>query len=307
MRQDFAGTGVATITPMSQGQVNYTALEGIIDFQIRSGVDYVVCLGTTGEATTLTVHEKRKVLAATLNAAAGRVPVVLGDYGGNNTAAIIERLTQYDLTGVSALLSASPAYNKPTQEGIFLHYQALAQATSLPIVLYNVPGRTSSNVLPDTVLRLAAAHPNIIGIKEASADLVQATDLLSKCPDNFLVLSGDDPTALPFIACGGHGIISVIANAFPASFSCMIRLALQGDFVAARDIHLAISPLHHWMYVEGNPAGVKGAMQILGKCDREVRLPLAPLTDSAFQGLQRAISRFQSTYVALGHSESTTH
>ncbi len=284
----FRGTGVATITPFVNGKVDLTALEKIVDFQIAEGVNYLVCLGTTGEAITLSDDEIQNILKTTLAVNAGRVPVVFGIFGGNNTTGLVKRLAQFDLTGVDALLSSSPAYNKPTQDGIYAHYRMLAEASPLPIILYNVPGRTCSNISAETILRLAEID-HIIGVKDASGDMVQATKIIKSKPHDFLVLSGDDPTTLPLLSCGGDGVISVIANAFPGLFSRMVSDAIDENFVEARIIHRQLIDIHHWLYVEGNPAGVKGAMEILGFCRREVRLPLVPLSDQSYRNLSVAM------------------
>ncbi len=290
----FRGTGVATITPFKDGKVDFDTLARIIDYQIDQGVDYLVCLGTTGEAITLSHDETRAVLKKTIEVNKSRVPLVFGIFGGNNTAYLAEKLKNYDLDGVDAVLSSSPAYNKPTQEGIFRHYQTLAEHSPRPIILYNVPGRTSSAIDVNTTLRLAHEVPNVIGIKDASGDMVQATRLVKQKPEDFLILSGDDPTTLPFLACGGDGVISVIANAFPALFSDMVRHALNGDFTAARKNHLTLIDVHPPLYKEGNPAGIKGAMEILGYGKRTVRLPLVDLTDATYLQLKEAMDQVLS-------------
>ena len=280
----FRGTGVATITPFRDGEVDLDGLAEIIEFQIEQGVDYLVCLGTTGEAITLSNEETLAVLHKTIAVNAGRVPIVLGIFGGNNTHVLANKLANYDLEGVDAVLSSSPAYNKPTQEGIYQHYCTLAKRSPRPIIIYNVPGRTCSNITAETILRLAAVD-NIIGVKDASADMIQAAQVIKNKPADFLVLSGDDPTTLALLATGGEGVISVIANAYPGLFSSMVRAGLAGDFITARRIHLQLLDIHPSLYKEGNPAGIKGAMEILGLCKREVRLPLVPLSDLVFKNL----------------------
>lgn len=285
------GCGVATITPFKNGGVDLDALSRVLEFQIEGGVDYLVCLGTTAETATLTEEEQKKIINRTLEINRGRKPVVLGNFGGNNTQALLDKFDRFDFEGITALLSVSPYYNKPTQEGIFQHYMALAQRSPLPIIMYNVPGRTASNISAETVVRLAKSHANIAGVKDASADMVQATRIMRFAASGFLALSGDDPSTLPFLACGGKGVISVIANAYPDKFSTMCRLALDGDFEKARKINHALINLHHWLYLEGNPVGIKGCMQLMGLCESEVRLPLTPITSETLKGLEMEMKK----------------
>ncbi len=285
--QKFRGTGVALVTPFKADlSVDYQALENIIEFVIDSGVDFIVSLGTTGEAVTLTAEECREVFDFTIKTVNGRKPIVAGLFGSNFTAKLVNALKIYDLEGFDAIMSSSPAYNKPPQEGIFRHYMEVAKASPLPIIIYNVPGRTGSNVLPETILRLANASDKFIAVKEASGDLTQAMSIIKRKPDNFLVLSGEDPLTLPMISCGGDGVISVIANAYPAQWSAMVRTALNGDFAKAAAINLELLDIHPWLYVEGNPGGVKSAMQIKGLCRNEVRTPLAELSKHSYQALE---------------------
>jgi len=271
----FKGTGVAIITPFKNGKVDYPALKKIVEHLIKGKVNYLVPLGSTGECATLSLKEQRKILSYVIKVNKGRKPIVAGNFGGKNTGDIVAKLKRYNFKGVDAILSQSPEYSKPTQEGIFKHYMALAEASPVPIILYNVPGRTKSNIEWETTVRLAKASKKIIGIKEASADLVQATKIIQHKPRGFLVLSGDDETVLPFMACGGDGVISVIGNLLPSPFSSMIRACLKGDFAKARELDKSYFHLHHWLYIEGNPVGVKSAMQIKGFCRNEVRLPLS--------------------------------
>ena len=276
----FKGTGVALVTPFTTtGEVDYPALGRIIDHVIDGGVDYLVSLGTTGESVTLTVDECRRVLEFTLERTENKHQVVVGHFGGNNTAALVQRIKSFDLTGLAGIMSSSPAYSKPTQEGIYQHYLALAEASSLPIIIYNVPGRTSSNVLPETILRLAETSSQFAAVKEASGSLEQVSELIRHRPDNFLVLSGDDPTALPSIAVGAEGSISVIANAYPWQWSRMIRAALDHDFMLAQELNYQLWDLHHSLYVEGNPAGIKTALAELGLCLPDLRLPLVSMSE----------------------------
>ncbi|MEM1323699.1 MAG: 4-hydroxy-tetrahydrodipicolinate synthase [Bacteroidota bacterium] len=298
--QQFSGTGVALITPFRDYKVDFDALERIIEHCISGGVDYLVSLGTTGEAITLTGAECREVLDFTIKVNAGRLPVVAGLFGRNNTSYLVEATKSYNFEGIDAILSSSPAYNKPTQEGIFQHYMALAEVSPRPIIIYNVPGRTSSNMEANTLVRLAKASDKFIAVKEASGNLVQGAKVIKHKPDDFMVLSGDDPTALPLISCGGEGVISVIANVFPAQFSDMIRSAMNGDFATASALHLQMLDVHQWLYVEGNPTGIKAAMEIQGFCSRETRLPLTPMSGPNYTRLKAEMQRMLVNTQAQG-------
>ncbi|RZL13348.1 MAG: 4-hydroxy-tetrahydrodipicolinate synthase [Hymenobacter sp.] len=272
------GTGVALVTPFTPtGAVDMAAWRRLIDFTIDGGVEYLVINGTTGESPTTTAAEKADLLHVAREHTAGRVPLVYG-IGGNDTAAVAQLLRDTDLTGVTAILSASPAYNKPSQAGLLAHYQHIAEASPLPVLLYNVPSRTGSNLAADTALKLAQ-HPNIIGLKEASGNMEQCLAILAGKPADFLFLSGDDMLTLPLIACGSQGIISVMANAFPRKFSDMTRAALTGDLARAQQLLFGLVPLNPLMYEEGNPVGVKAALALQGVCDAAVRLPLAPASE----------------------------
>ncbi|MGB5404819.1 MAG: 4-hydroxy-tetrahydrodipicolinate synthase [Robiginitalea sp.] len=274
MRELFTGTGVALITPFTSDlSVDYTALEHLVTEVIEGGVDYLVVLGTTGESVTLNREEKERVLRSVAHTAGGRVPLVAG-IGGNSTSAVLEDFKNTDLGGYSGILSVSPYYNKPTQEGIFRHFETLASNSPLPLILYNVPSRTGSNMLPETVIRLANACPNIMGIKEASGDLHQIQDILSKAPEGFLVISGDDLTAVPAILDGGAGVISVLGQGIPGVFTRMIHLARSGKGEEAMAIHNQIAPLVELLFREGNPAGIKALLELRGICSSAVRLPL---------------------------------
>jgi len=288
---ELAGTGVALVTPFRQKAVDFTALEQIIEYVIEGGVDYIVSLGTTGEAITLNSKECREVFDFTLRTIKGRKPVVAGMFGGNFTEMLAEKIRHYNFEGFAAIMSSSPAYSKPPQEGIYRHYMELAEASPVPILIYNVPGRTGSNVKPETILRLARQSEKFIGVKEASGDLVQAMHLLKNRPEHFLVISGDDVLTVPMIACGGDGAISVIANVYPQHFSEMVRSARQGDFPAAARLNNLLLDIHPWLYVEGNPVGIKAAMEIRGICSREVRIPLVPLSDPAYEMLQAEMAK----------------
>ena len=288
-RQDFSGTGVAIVTPFSAYTFDHEALARLVEHVVTGGVEYIVALGSTGENSMLSDEERREFLDAVISAVDGRVPVVAGNFGGSDTAALCNYTRTFNFDGIAGILSSSPAYVKPTQQGIYRHYCELASVSPVPVILYNVPGRTASNVLPETVLRIAEECPNIVAVKEASANLVQCSEIIRHRPDGFRVLSGDDPTAIHTILAGGDGVISVIANAFPREFSDMTRAALQGDNKQARRLHERLLDLHPLLYVEGNPAGIKGALSILGLCNDEVRLPLTNLSDKTKSSLKALI------------------
>ena len=285
------GTGVALVTPFRNGQIDFDALTRIIDHVIHGGVEYVVSLGTTGEATSLSDDEQSAVIRHTIKTVAGRVPIVAGQFGGNNTAQVCEKLKAFDPTGIAAILSSSPAYVKPSQEGIYQHYMALAEASPLPIIIYNVPGRTASNISAAAIVRLAKASSKFIAVKDASADLVQGSVIARDMPDTFTLLSGDDPTALAAVNIGCRGVISVIANVFPREFSDMMRLAMQGKREAAAALHYKLLDLHHWLYVEGNPVGIKEAMAYKGLCQADLRLPLVRMSEGNRKRLEEEMDR----------------
>jgi 4-hydroxy-tetrahydrodipicolinate synthase len=292
LRSILTGTGVAVVTPFkNDSSVDFKALENIVNHIIDGGAEYIVTLGTTGETSTLTKDEKLAVLDVTLDVVNKRVPVVVG-IGGNNTASIIKDLQEFPLDNVAAVLSASPYYNKPSQEGLFLHYKALAEASPKPILLYNVPGRTGRNMSAKTTLRLAHEVPNIGGIKEAHNDMPQCLEIIRDRPEHFLVVTGDDEIALPQIAFGFDGVISVNANAFPRLVSDMIRYCLKGDFAAARPIHYKFLEAYDMLFVENNPAGVKAFMYELGLLQNELRLPVTPVTAE----LQAKIKAYVATF-----------
>lgn len=299
-QKQLNGTGVAIVTPFLQGKVDFDALERIIEHVITGGVDFIVSLGSTGEAIMLTTPECKAVFKFTLQKIKGRVPVVAGLFGANSTLHLLERVRNYaaELEGFAAIMSSSPSYVKPTQEGIFQHYMALEAMSPLPIIIYNVPGRTASNVSADTTLRLARASSKFIAVKEASGNMEQAVSIIKHKPEGFTVLSGDDTLTLPIIACGGSGVISVIANALPEQFSTMVRAALSGDFDTARRINLDLHDIHPLLYVDGNPAGVKAVMSMMGLCSNEVRLPLVPVSDHTFNRLNSELKKLLSPVVA---------
>jgi len=287
----FHGTGVAIVTPFqADGQVDYTALGNLINYLIDGGIKYIVSLGTTGESATLSNEERKKVWAFTAQAVKGRIALVAG-IGGNNTADVVEQLKQFDANGYDAILSASPHYNKPTQEGIYQHYKAIAENSPLPVILYNVPSRTGSNVNAATVVRLAHDFKNIIGIKEASGNFDQINQIMRDKPGRFLVISGDDPVTLPMIALGAVGVISVVGNALPHQTSDMVRLCLAGDFKSAQKEHSALIEFTRLIFAEGSPGGVKTALKHLGICGDTLRLPLVQVSDSAVTAIYAEIKK----------------
>ena len=278
--QSLIGTGVALVTPFKADfSIDTEALIRIVNFSIEGGVEYLVVLGTTAENATLSALEKDKVIATVVEANKGRLPLVLG-VGGNNTMEVVAELQTRDLNAFAAILSVSPYYVKPTQEGIYQHFKAVAEASPIPVILYNVPGRTSSNMLPETVIRLATDFDNIVAIKEASGDIVQGMQLLKNKPKDFLVISGDDMTALSLILAGGSGVISVIGQGFPSIFSEMIRLGLNRKVDQAFQILYALTSCIDMIFEQGNPAGIKQVFQSLGIADNTVRLPLVKVDDS---------------------------
>ena len=286
------GTGVALVTPFNlDGSVDLDGLERLVNFQIDNGINYLVVLGTTGEGVTLTSEEKEAVKSTIVRANAGRLPLVLG-MGGNNTAALVNEIQNTDLSEYTAILSVSPYYNKPTQEGIYQHFKAVAEASPKPIILYNVPGRTGSNVSPDTVVRLAKDFENIVAVKEAAGDIVQAMRLIQNKPKDFLVISGDDMIALPMTLAGGAGVISVIGQGLPQDFSTMIQHGLNGNVVAANELHYKVMDSIDYIFEEGNPAGIKAMLDKLEICSNAVRIPLVPAT----YDLQEKINNFVDNY-----------
>lgn len=289
--KQFIGTGVALITPFKNDMsVDVAALRKLVNFQIDNGINYMVVLGTTGESATLTAEEKQLVIKTVVSENNGRIPLVLG-IGGNNTAKVVQEVKQTELSAFDAVLSVSPYYNKPTQEGIFQHYKAVAAASPKPIIMYNVPGRTGSNMLPETVARLSKFE-NIIGIKEAAGDMVQAMKLISLVPKGFLVISGDDMITLPMVLAGGHGVISVIAQGLPAEFSKMVALGLDRKVDEAYHLHYKIAPSIDLIFAEGNPAGIKALLEKKGVVENNLRLPLVKATE----GLSGKIIKFVDNF-----------
>jgi 4-hydroxy-tetrahydrodipicolinate synthase len=293
LRQTLKGTGVAIVTPFKKDKsIDFAALENLIDIQIAGGIDYIVTLGTTGESVVLSAEEKVEVFNCTVNKVNGRIPIVIG-IGGNNTAEVIKLFSKFDLTKVVAILSVTPYYNKPSQEGLYQHYIALADAAPKPILLYNVPGRTGRNMTAATTIRLSS-HPNIAGIKEAGPEMAQTIDILKDRPSDFLVVSGDDEIVMAQIACGMDGVISVAANAFPKPFSDMIRYCMAGDFSMAKRLNDLMVEGYMYMYEENNPSGIKAFLFEQGVIENEFRLPLVPVSE----GLQKRIHDYMQRYFA---------
>ncbi|MBO9634953.1 MAG: 4-hydroxy-tetrahydrodipicolinate synthase [Chitinophagaceae bacterium] len=291
LRQTLSGTGVALVTPFrSNMEVNLDALGRIIDFVIDGGVEYVVTLGTTGETPTLSKEEKIAIIQYTYEKVGNRVPVIVG-VGGNDTASLVKELEHLPLEKATAILSAAPYYNKPSQEGIFQHYKLLAAASPKPILLYNVPGRTGRNMSADTTIRLAREVSNIAGIKEASGDMAQCMQILRDRPEHFLVVSGDDALVLPQVACGMDGVISVAANAFPKAFTQMVRESLKGNLKAAKALNDPLIQAYELMFAENNPAGVKAFMTELGLIDNHLRLPMTPLSDNLHNSVKSYLKK----------------
>ena len=275
-RNIFKGLGIALVTPFTaSGAVDYAALKRLVQFQLDNGADFLCILATTGETPTLTTEEKTNIKNLVIELVKGRVPILMG-CGGNNTAAVVGELCTADWHGIDGVLSVCPYYNKPSQEGLYQHFKAIASATSLPIVLYNVPGRTGINMKAETTVRLARDFHNIVAIKEASGSLEQVDEILKNAPKDFAVISGDDALTYPMVACGAVGVISVIGNALPREFSKMLRLEFNNEFAAARKIHHKFTDLFSLLFVDGNPAGVKAMLSEMGFIENVLRLPLVP-------------------------------
>ncbi|ESU19290.1 dapA protein [Flavobacterium cauense R2A-7] len=289
--QAFIGTGVALVTPFKKDfSVDVEALKRIVNYVIDGGVEYLVVLGTTAESATLTADEKELVIRTVKEANNGRLPLVLG-VGGNNTMKVVEELKTRDFSGFSAVLSVSPYYNKPTQEGIYQHFKMVAEASPLPVILYNVPGRTASNMLPSTVIRLANDFKNVIAIKEAAGDIVQAMKLLQDKPKDFLVISGDDMITLPMVLAGGAGVISVIGEGFPKEFSEMVRLGLQRKVDEAYKLHYLLADSIDMIFEQGNPGGIKEVFKSLGLSENTVRLPLVNVNEDLANRLDAFVKK----------------
>ncbi len=294
MSKELKGTGVAMITPFTKsGAVDYPALENLVEDIIVNKVDFIVALGTTSEAPTLSEAEKQKVVQTIIRQTEERVPVVIG-IGGNNTAAVVDKIKHTDFSKLSGILSVAPYYNKPNQEGLYQHFKSISNASPVPVILYNVPGRTSSNIAADTVLRLADECWNITAVKEASGDLEQISKIIKNKPDEFHVLSGDDALTFPMMALGADGVISVVANAFPAAFSAMVRMLNKKKYEEARHIHYSLLDIIEQLFADGNPAGIKAALAILGVSTNKLRLPLVPVNRKVYQNLENLISNYES-------------
>ncbi|MDR1814201.1 MAG: 4-hydroxy-tetrahydrodipicolinate synthase [Tannerella sp.] len=288
---DLRGMGVALITPFKEDEsIDYEALIRMIDHLIENGTDYIVALGSTGETPTLSEEEKKEITRIVVERVRRRIPIVLG-VGGNCTRNVVHQLEHTDLKGVDAILSVVPFYNKPSQEGIYQHFKTISAVSPLPIVLYNVPGRTGMNMTPQTTLRLARECNNITAIKEASGNITQMDDIIKNKPADFQVISGDDGITFPLIALGAVGVISVIGNAFPREFSRMVRLALEGDYTNARVIHSRFAELFELLFVDGNPAGVKSMLHMMGFIENKLRLPLVPTRIPTFEKIREVLHK----------------
>lgn len=285
----FKGLGIALITPFTaSGAVDYTALKKLIEYQLKNGADFFCILATTGETPTLTEDEKQRIKDLVVEVVAGRVPILIG-CGGNNTAAVVEELHTRDFSGIDGVLSVCPYYNKPSQEGLYQHFKTIAAATEMPVVLYNVPGRTGVNLKAETTVRLARDCKNIVAVKEASGSLEQIDEIIKNKPDSFDVISGDDALTFPMIACGAVGVISVIGNALPKEFSRMLRLEQNGEFGPARKIHHKFTDLFNLLFVDGNPAGVKAMLHEMGMIENVLRLPLVPTRLTTMQKISECL------------------
>ena len=288
----FSGTGVAVVTPFTSSlEVDYQSLRQLIHYLIESDIDYLVAMGTTAESPTISVEEKKQIFDCFIETTANRVPLVMG-LGGNNTSALAQSLQQVDTKGFSAILSVSPYYNKPTQEGIYRHYKALDAATPLPLILYNVPGRTAANITAETTLRIAHDCPNVIGIKEASGDLVQGREILASRPEGFIVVSGDDETAIQLIQSGAEGVISVIAGGFPKLFKKGVQAAIEGDHKKADEISNIVQSIADQVYAEGNPGGIKAVLTLRGMIENQLRLPLIPVSETVGSALKTFVDKY---------------
>ena len=293
VRNIFKGLGIALVTPFKEdGSVDYQSLKRLVEYQLSNGADFLCILATTGETPTLTVEEKQTIKEMIVSLVQGRIPILMG-CGGNNTAAIVEELKTRDFQGIDGILSVCPYYNKPSQEGLYQHFKAIANATSLPVVLYNVPGRTGVNMTAATTVRLANDCENIIAIKEASGNLEQVDEIIKNKPNKFDVISGDDSLTFPMVSCGAVGVISVIGNALPKEFSKMIRLQMKGKYEPARKIHHRFIDLFSLLFVDGNPAGVKAMLSEMGFIENVLRLPLVPMRIKNMQRMSEILKELK--------------
>lgn len=285
---------MAIITPFnSDYSIDFSTLGRITEHVIEGGVNYVVALGSTAECTTLSIEEKQAVISFLSDTINKRVPLVVG-FGGCNTQEVVSLLRQSDLSGVDAILSVAPYYNKPTQNGLFLHFKTIAEASNLPVILYNIPGRTGCNILPDTIIRLARTCKNIMGVKEASGNILQIMNLINHKPDNFMVISGDDMLSIPIISLGGSGVISVLANAYPSETTEIIAQALKNNYKSSRELQYKFMELVQLLFVEGNPSGIKALMNIKGLCNNILRLPLTPVSGTTFAKMKQFVEKYKS-------------
>ncbi len=284
------GTGVALVTPFnSKKEIDFDALDQIVNFVIQNQVDFLVAMGTTSEAATLSNKERLEVVHHIIKVNAGRLPIILG-MGGNNTAELVDTINKTDFDGIDGILSVAPYYNKPNQEGLYQHFRAVAESSPVPIILYNVPSRTASNISATTTIRLSNEFNNIIAVKEASGDFEQIMDIIKNKPENFKVLSGDDAATLPLIACGAEGVISVIANGIPFEFSQMVREALTNSMDESRKLHYRLTDIIKKLFCEGNPAGIKALLHARGLIENQLRLPLVPVTEETYRSIQNQIN-----------------
>jgi 4-hydroxy-tetrahydrodipicolinate synthase len=294
MKNKFQGTGVALVTPFHKyGAVDFGSIERIVEHTITNHADYLVVLGTTGEAPTLSKDEQHAVIEFVIETVNGRLPIVLG-MGGNNTQEVVNCIKSASFEGIDAILSVCPYYNKPKQKGIYYHYKTIASASPVPVILYNVPARTGVNINAETTLQLANGFKNIIAVKEASGNFTQVMDIIKNKPKDFLVISGDDALTLPLMSLGADGVISVVANAFPAEFSDLVNLCLKGKFSDARQVHFQLIDIINALFEDGSPGGIKAALQILGLCENNLRLPVVKVNKSIYIQLTNLISDFQS-------------
>lgn len=294
MNEVFRGTGVALITPFHKyGTIDFIALERLVEYEIKNQVEFIVALGTTSEYPSLSPDEQMAVLDFIVRKVNRRVPVVAG-VGSNNTNQVVEKIRNMNFNGIDAILSVTPYYNKPQPKGQYLHFKAISGACPVPVILYNVPGRTGANMSVDTILRLASDFDNIIGVKEASGDMDQVMKIIKRKPDDFLVLSGEDALTMPMVAAGADGVISVIANAYPYQFSEMVRLALKGDLIEARKYHYMLYDLVDAIFADGNPGGIKATLEILEKCRNTLRLPLAKVNKAVNLQIKKAVENIEN-------------
>ncbi len=299
MHEHLKGTGVAVVTPFNDsGNIDFGSFEKILEYIISNDINYIVALGTTGESATLSKDEKFAVVDFVVDIVNKRVPVVVG-MGGNNTQEIINNIKSATFDGIDAILSVCPYYNKPQQRGIYIHYKAIAGASPVPLILYNVPGRTSCNLFAETTLKLAHDFKNIIGIKEASGNLMQCMEIIQKKPEDFLVISGDDALTLPLLSLGADGVISVVANAFPKQMSELVSLGLKGKFSKAKSLHYELLDFTNALFADGNPSGIKAAMEIMGLCKNNVRLPLVKVNKQVqtllAELIEQNVKKFENT------------